>query len=46
MREFRALIAMFLETDLKRSHNLVNLTTLGHEIAAALLYFVSFMTAL
>jgi hypothetical protein len=46
MREFRALIAMFLETEFKRSHNLVNLTALGDEIAAALLYFVSFMPTL
>jgi len=46
MREFRALIAMFLETEIKRSHNLVNLTTPGHAITATLLYFVSFMTTL
>jgi hypothetical protein len=46
MREFRVLIAMFLETEIKRSHNLVNLTAPRHAIAAALLYFVSFMTAL
>jgi hypothetical protein len=37
---------MVLETELKRSHNLVNLTDPGHEIAAALLYFVSLMPAL
>jgi len=46
MREFRVLIAMFLETELKRSHSLVNLTALGDEIATTLLYLVSFMPAL